>query len=354
MIAIQQLPRPKRVAGPFGGNIFFIIYLAHIVTRRVTARLSGFIPEFLSWLLSAFTLQSGANPSEVRKPRHRQPRSEKKLPSLRATRDQEQARTGNKRFQRQRRKSLTKEPDEVSGKHLTKPKVLVVHRPGFVRSGVLSLIAKSVQFMACAETEEAPLARELFLRHRPHLVLVGLRLTGADGIQLIKEFRTLNPAAAILALSEQADAFSAQRAFRAGARGYLSTEDAPELLRAFDEISAGRPYVGASVLPLILSNFAGGTKSLGGSDINSLSDRELEIFSFIGRGLGVSELANELNISVKTIETHQMRMKEKLGVHSASELRQKAREWLARSAVNRIREEPESEFGNGGRLRVAL
>ncbi len=199
-----------------------------------------------------------------------------------------------------------------------------------------------MQFLACGETDEARVARELFLRHKPDLVLVGLRLTGADGIQLIKEFRSLNPAAAILALSEQADAFSAQRAFRAGARGYLSIEDAPELLRALDEISDGRPYVGASALPLILSNFAGGAKSVGRADISSLSNRELEIFSFIGRGFGVSELAAELNVSVKTIETHQMRIKEKLALHSAAELRQKAREWLARSALNRIREEPEA------------
>jgi DNA-binding NarL/FixJ family response regulator len=207
---------------------------------------------------------------------------------------------------------------------------------------VLSLIGKSMQFMACGETEEARLARELFLRHKPDLVLVGLRLCGADGIQLIKEFRSLNPAVAILALSEQADAFSAQRVFRAGARGYLSIEDAPELLRALDEISSGRPYVGASALPLILNNFAGGAKNSRNADINSLSDRELEIFSFIGRGLSASELAGELNVSVKTIETHQMRIKEKLALHTAAELRHKAREWLARSAVNRIREDPEA------------
>jgi len=124
----------------------------------------------------------------------------------------------------------------VSGKRLTKPKVLVVYRTGFVRPGVLSLIAKSMQFAVCGETDEAPLARELFLRHKPDLVLIGLRISGADGIQLIKEFRNLNPATAILALSEHADAFSAQRAFRAGARGFLSIEDAPELLRALDEI----------------------------------------------------------------------------------------------------------------------
>src|ERR1041384_6088430 len=100
---------------------------------------------------------------------------------------------------------LTEVPDEMSGKGPTTAKVLVVHRIGFVRSGVLSLIAKSMQFVVCGETDDAPLARELFLCHKPPLVVVGLRLCGADGIQLIKEFRTLNPAAAVLALSEHAD-----------------------------------------------------------------------------------------------------------------------------------------------------
>jgi DNA-binding NarL/FixJ family response regulator len=99
-----------------------------------------------------------------------------------------------------------------------------------------------------------------------------------------------------------------------------------------------------SVLPVILSNFANGSKNSRSSDINSLSDRELEIFSFIGRGVSVSELATELHVSVKTIETHQMRMKEKLALHTAAELRQKAREWLAKSAVNRIREDPEAAY----------
>jgi DNA-binding NarL/FixJ family response regulator len=252
------------------------------------------------------------------------------------------------------RKSLTKQPGEVSGKRPTKAKVLIVHRTGFVRSGVLSLIAKSGQFTACGETEEAPLARELFLRHKPDLVLVGLRISGADGIQLIKELRHLSSVAAILALSEHADAFSAQRAFRAGARGFLSTDDAPELLRALEEISGGRPYVGASVLPLILSNFAAATKGSRNSNINSLSDRELEIFSFIGRGLSVSELATELHVSVKTIETHQMRIKEKFSLHTAAELRQKAREWLAKSALSRIREDPEPEYAIGARHCIGL
>jgi DNA-binding NarL/FixJ family response regulator len=248
----------------------------------------------------------------------------------------------DKRFVYGSNKHLTGAPDDLSGNRRTKANVLVVYRIGFVRSGVLSLITESMQFEVCGETDEAPLARELFLSHKPQLVVVGLRLCGADGIQLIKEFRNLNPVAAILALSEHVDAFSAQRVFRAGARAYLGIEDAPELLKAFDEMLSGHPYVGASALPLIINNFAGSGRHSRSSDINSLSDRELEIFSFIGRGVSVSELATELHVSVKTIETHQMRMKEKLALHTAAELRQKARDWLARSAVSRIREDPEA------------
>jgi DNA-binding NarL/FixJ family response regulator len=271
--------------------------------------------------------------AEVRKPRHTQPQKQRRSVA------------------RASKKSLTEEPDYASGKRLTKAKVLVVHRTGFVRHGVLSLIAKSMHFMACGETDEAPVARDLFLRHRPKLVLLGLTLRGGDGFQLIKDFCKLEPAAATLVLSERTDALSVRRAFRAGARGYLSIDGAAEMVRAFDEISAGRVYVSASMLPLILSHFAAGSKSPRSFDVNSLSDRELEIFSFIGRGFSVSELANELHVSVKTIETHQMRMKEKLGLHSAAELRQKAREWLARSALNRIREDPEPEQANGARFR---
>ena len=243
----------------------------------------------------------------------------------------------------QRSESPTGEPDEVSGKGPTKTKVLVVHRTGFVRFGVVSLIAKTMQFMACGETDEAPLARELFLRHKPKLVLLGLTLRGGDGFQLIKDFCRLEPTAAVLVLSERTDALSLRRAFRAGARGYLTIDGAAEMVKAFNEISAGRVYVSASVLPLILSNFAAGSKNSYSSEINNLSDRELEIFAFLGRGFSVSELAAELHVSVKTIETHQMRMKDKLALHTASELRQKAREWLAKSAVNRIREDPDSE-----------
>src|SRR6266540_5486302 len=126
--------------------------------------------------------------------------------ALNPRRDTRKKQRPDKRSAYGSKKSLTRKPDEVSGKPPTKAKVLVVHRIGFVRSGVLSLIAKSMQFVVCGETDEAPLERELFLRHKPDLVLIGLRLCGADGIQLIKEFRSLNPAAATVVLSASDDA----------------------------------------------------------------------------------------------------------------------------------------------------
>jgi DNA-binding NarL/FixJ family response regulator len=289
----------------------------------------------------------------VRKHRHTQPRNERQPPArkLNAEDDSETFReqTGGQRqraddtFDGTLIKPLTETPDSVSGKPLTKAKVLVVHGTGLVRSGVLWLIAKSMQFVTCGETDDAPTARELFLRHKPALVVLGLTLRGGDGIQLIKDFRNLNPAVATVVLSGSDDALSVRRAFRAGARGYLSIDDSSEMLRALDEISNGRAYVSAGMLPVILESFAAGKKEWPGFEMNRLSDRELEIFSFIGRGFSVSQLAIELHVSVKTIETHQMRMKEKLALRGAAELRQKAREWLARSAVNRIREDPEPE-----------
>ncbi len=135
----------------------------------------------------------------------------------------------------------------------------------------------------------------------------------------------------------------ARIAFSVGARGYLSIDDASEMLRAFDEISNGHSYVSAGVLPVILGSFVAGKKESPSYEMNSLSDRELEIFSFIGRGFSVSQLAIELHVSVKTIETHEMRIKGKLALRNAAELREKAREWMAKSALNLMRRHSERE-----------
>jgi DNA-binding NarL/FixJ family response regulator len=208
---------------------------------------------------------------------------------------------------------------------LIKTKALIVHGVPLIRFGLVRLIASSQRFAVCADTDNVPTARELFALHQPKLAVLGLTLRGGDGIELIKDFRKLNLLAGTLVLSAREDALSMQRAFRAGARGYLVTgDDIPEFLTALDQISAGNLYASTSVSRKLLENLTNGAIESATSELKTLSDRELQVFSLIGRGFGATRLANELHLSVKTIETYQMHIKEKLGLRSAAELSEKA------------------------------
>jgi len=216
---------------------------------------------------------------------------------------------------------------------LTKAKVLIVHSMPLIRFGLIQLIGARPQFAVCAETDDAPAAREFFVRYRPEIVVLGLTLHGGDGIELIKDFRRQNTAVGILVLSTREDVLSVERAFRAGAHGYLlAHEDVPQIMTALDEISAGNFYASARVARRLLKHCAQNGIQPETCELKTLSDRELQVFSLIGRGFGASRLAHELHLSVKTIETYQMHLKEKLGLHSAAELSEKASEWMARSA----------------------
>jgi len=208
-------------------------------------------------------------------------------------------------------------------------KVLIIHHAPLIRSGLVALIEATGRFAVCDETGDAPTGREMFTKYQPRVVALGLTLRRGSGIELIKDFRRLNGAARILVLSASEDPLSIQRAFRAGAHGYLAIEDdALEVLNALDQIAAGHLYTSANVSQRLLANLANGEIEPARSELKPLSDRELQVFSLIGRGFGASRLATELHLSVKTIETYQAHIKEKLGLHSATELSGKARHWM--------------------------
>jgi DNA-binding NarL/FixJ family response regulator len=196
------------------------------------------------------------------------------------------------------------------------------------------LLMQSGRFAVCGQTDTASTARELFEQHQPDLVVTGLTLRGGDGIGLIKDFRKLHPPSRTLVLSKRDDALAVQRAFRAGARAYLMAGDGTaEILEALDRILAGEFYASMSIGHRLLENLAEGQiKPNDDSRITSLSDRELQVFSLFGRGFGATRLAAELHLSVKTVETHQMRIKEKLGLHSAAELSKEASIWMSEVA----------------------
>ncbi len=231
---------------------------------------------------------------------------------------------------------------------LIKPKVLIVHSAPLTRFGLTRLIEASGRFEVCGETDDAPTARELFVQQQPQIVVLGLTLRGGDGFELIKDFRKLNPSARTIVLTTREDPLSMQRAFRAGARGYLVTSDPiPEILIALDQILAGDLYASPSVWRRLLENLANGAIESVTSELKTLSDRELQVFSLIGRGFGASRLANELHLSVKTIETYQMHIEEKLGLHSAAELSQKATSWMLHSVRRNLQFKKQTPFKNG-------
>ena len=226
----------------------------------------------------------------------------------------------------------SKSPINSPMKLVAKINVLIIHHAPLVRSGLAALIDANNRFAVCAQTDDAPTAREMFVQHQPKLVVLGLTLRRGSGIELIKDFRRLNRTARLLVLSAREDSLTIQRAFRAGTHGYLALEDDPaEVLQALNLISDGHLYASASVTRRLLRSLATNEIEPARSEVKPLSDRELQVFSLIGRGFGASRLATELHLSVKTIETHQAHIKEKLGLHSAAELSEKAAHWMLHS-----------------------
>ena len=228
--------------------------------------------------------------------------------------------------------SRTESPMDSPMKRLAKLKLLIIHHVPLVRSGLIGLIKATGRFAVCGETDDAPTGREMFVKHQPRLVALGLTLRRGNGIELIKDFRSFDRAARILAVSAREDPLSIQRAFRAGTHGYFALEDdSSEVLPALERISEGHLYASATVMRRLLKSLASKEIEPARSEVRALSDRELQVFSLIGRGFGASRLATELHLSVKTIETYQAHIKEKLGLHSEAELSEKAAHWTVNS-----------------------
>jgi DNA-binding NarL/FixJ family response regulator len=211
-------------------------------------------------------------------------------------------------------------------------KVLIIHHAPLIRSGLVALIEATGRFAVCGETDDVPTGREMLLKLQPRVVGLGLTLRRGSGFELIKDIRRLNRAARVLVVSARDDPLSIQRAFRAGTHGYFALEDdSSEILQALSRIFEGHLYASTNVMRRLLKSLATNEIEPARSEVKALSDRELQVFSLIGRGFGASKLATELHLSVKTIETYQAHIKQKLGLRSAAELSEKATHWVLQS-----------------------
>jgi DNA-binding NarL/FixJ family response regulator len=210
----------------------------------------------------------------------------------------------------------------------TKKNVLVVDDHPLLRQGLALLINQQQDMQVCGEAEEAHAAMQAITQRRPDIMILDISLNGPDGLELLKSIRASDPDLPVLILSMHDEAIYAERALRARANGYIMKQEATEkVLVAVRRILNGELYLSDRMSNKMLQHYIGGAPSMIQSRISSLSDRELEVFRLIGEGRATREIAEELHLSIKTVETYQAHIKEKLALRSGRELIQHAIQW---------------------------
>jgi DNA-binding NarL/FixJ family response regulator len=214
-------------------------------------------------------------------------------------------------------------PVHVDG---SRRKVFVVDDHPIVRSGLTQLINGEPDLSVCGDAEEMHAALQSIDSVKPDILIVDISLNGPDGLDLLKHVRTKDPSLPILILSMHDESIYAERALRAGANGYIMKQEATDrVLTALRRILNREIYVSDRIANKMLRQFVGGSPATSQrSPLDELSDRELEVLRLIGEGHGTRQISEELHISIKTVETYQGHLKEKLGLRNSRELVQYA------------------------------
>lgn len=213
-------------------------------------------------------------------------------------------------------------------------RVCLVDDHPVVRHGLAQLINQAADLHVCGEAEDPTEALAVIQRTRPDLVLVDLTLKGRSGLELIKTLNAATPPRPVLVVSMHDETLYAERALRAGARGYIMKEEAPEkVLMAMRRVLDGQVYLSERMAARVLQQAAGTPHRPAASPVERLSDRELEVFRLLGRGRGTREIAEALNLSVKTVETYRAHIMTKLQLRHAPELIQHAVQWVQTEGV---------------------
>ncbi len=212
----------------------------------------------------------------------------------------------------------------VGAKH----RVFVVDDHPIIRQGLALLIDQEPDLEVCGEAEEAETALAAISAARPDVLLLDISLPGPDGIELLKAIRAADLTLPVLVLSMHDESVYAERALRAGANGYIMKQEATEnVLVALRRILRHEVYVSDRIASSMLRQITSHGGKPAQAPIERLSDRELEVFRLIGEGHGTRQIALELHLSVKTVESYQAHIKEKLCLQSSRDLVQRAIEW---------------------------
>lgn len=208
-------------------------------------------------------------------------------------------------------------------------RILIVDDHPLVRRGLSELFNGEDDLEVCGEAAGATEAIEKIKELKPDLLIIDISLEDTNGIELIKRLRSQNVKAKMLVSSMHDESLYAERALRAGAQGFVNKEVATEhVINAVRKILGGGVYLSSEMTGNLLQRVVDGTDGADKSSIETLSDRELEVFERIGDGLTTREIAGKLGLSVKTIETHREHIKIKLRLRNSVELTRRAVQWV--------------------------
>ena len=206
-------------------------------------------------------------------------------------------------------------------------KILIVDDHPLVRAGFAQLIGDCPDLEVCGEAGDMAEALKQIDSTGPDLAIIDLSLAGGSGLDLIEHIKSRGNDILMLVASMHDETLYAERVLAAGARGYINKQEAQErIIQAIRQVLAGKVYLSQQMTDRLLSGMV--DAAAGRRDIDALSNRELQVFELIGRGVSTSQMAEQLNLSIKTIETHQAHIKKKLGLGSAHELTQRAIRWV--------------------------
>lgn len=208
-------------------------------------------------------------------------------------------------------------------------RLLIVDDHPIVREGLASLLASEADLEICGQAGTIPEALSIAEAVRPDLAIVDLGLEKGSGLELIRRFAACQPPVPAIVCSLYDESLYAERALRAGARGYVNKSQATQtIVRAIRRVLEGGIYLSDRMSERLARRLAGDTESLTRPLVSQLSDRELEVFQLIGNGFTTAEIAKSLHLGIKTIETLRRRIKTKLNLTNAAQLARDATAWV--------------------------
>jgi DNA-binding NarL/FixJ family response regulator len=223
-----------------------------------------------------------------------------------------------------------KQPAKIAAPTETpKKQILLVDDHPIFRHGLEDLLEKQDDLAICGHADSAPTALAEMRRLNPDMAIVDISIKGSNGIELVKQMKAELPDLPILVLSMHDESLYALRALKAGALGYVMKAEALQhVIGAVRRVLDGRIFVSPRFGEKLIFKAVHGSESGSVSPVDRLSDRELEVLVMLGKGHNTKSIADELHLSVKTIETHRAHIKEKLGFTDASEMVRFAIDWV--------------------------